>query len=104
MCLSTLETRVDYPKVHQVLLACHNAPYDGHFGGTKIAAKVLQSGYFWTYILKDANEIIKTFYIFQRIGNISMRKEMALTHILEIELSDVLDIDFMGPFPQSFVN
>lgn len=77
MCLSTLETRVDHPKVSQVLLACHNTPYDGHFGGTKIATKVLQSCYFWPYILNDANEVIKTSDIFQRKANISVRQEMA---------------------------
>ena len=29
---------------------------------------------------------------------------MSLTNILEIELFDVWGIDFMGPFPSSYVN
>ncbi|XP_073031225.1 uncharacterized protein [Primulina eburnea] len=35
------------------------------------------------------------------IGNISRRRELQLTNILEVELFDVWGIDFMGPFPFS---
>ncbi|XP_062114277.1 uncharacterized protein LOC133825335 [Humulus lupulus] len=40
----------------------------------------------------------------QRVGNISRRNEMPLTNILEVELFDVWEMDFMGPFPPSFGN
>ena len=36
------------------------------------------------------------------MGNLSNKVEMPLTNILEIELFDVWDIDFMGPFHNSF--
>lgn len=78
-----------YPKARYVLLVFHNSPYDGHLKGTIIATKVLQSGYFWTSLFKDANELFKTCDRCQRIGNISMRQEIPLTNILEIELFDV---------------
>ena len=38
------------------------------------------------------------------VGRISKRNMMPLTPILEIELFDVWDIDFMGPFSSSFEN
>ncbi|XP_062080955.1 uncharacterized protein LOC133785755 [Humulus lupulus] len=40
----------------------------------------------------------------QRTGNISRRNEKPLNVILEVELFDVLGIDFMGPFPPSYNN
>lgn len=86
------------------MTAYHYAPYGGHFGGTRAAAKVIQSGYFWPYLFKDTNELVKACDRCQREGNVSMRQEMLLTKILEIELFDVWGIDLVGPFPQSFGN
>ena len=40
----------------------------------------------------------------QRTGNIGRRNEMSLTNIMEVELFDVWDVDFMGPFSSSFGN
>ena len=34
-------------------------------------------------------------------GDISKKKEMPMTTIVEVELFDVWGIDFMGPFPPS---
>ena len=33
---------------------CHNSPCGGHYGGDKTVAKVLQSGFFWLTLFKDA--------------------------------------------------
>ncbi|KAL4388382.1 hypothetical protein GQ457_09G019490 [Hibiscus cannabinus] len=63
-----------------ILEQCHSAPYGGHFGGNRTAAKM------------------------PKTGNISKRNEMPLQNILEVELFDVWGIDFMGPFPSSFGN
>ena len=41
-------------ETHSILRSCHEAPYGGHFGGQRTAAKVLQSGYFWPTLFKDA--------------------------------------------------
>ncbi|XP_024010276.1 uncharacterized protein LOC112085302 [Eutrema salsugineum] len=40
----------------------------------------------------------------QQQGNISRRNEMPKNFILEVEVFDVWDIDFMGPFPSSYGN
>lgn len=31
---------------------CHSSPYEGHFGPTYTAAKVLQSGFYWPILFK----------------------------------------------------
>ncbi|KAE8694437.1 hypothetical protein F3Y22_tig00110783pilonHSYRG00231 [Hibiscus syriacus] len=68
-------------------------PYElnsqGHFGGSRTAAKVLQSGFYWPSLFKDAHAFYKACDRCQRTGNISRRHEMPLQNILEIELFDV---------------
>ncbi|KAM6594465.1 hypothetical protein CsatA_002168 [Cannabis sativa] len=95
---------VPMSEVRSILEHCHSAPYGGHFGGQRTAAKVFQSGYYWPSIFKDAHAFVQQCDRCQRVGNISARNEMPLNCILEVELFDVWGIDFMGPFPQSFGN
>ncbi|XP_052297015.1 uncharacterized protein LOC127902226 [Citrus sinensis] len=59
--------------------SCHAATYGEHFGGHRTVAKVLQSGYYWPTIFKDAYEFSKCCDKCQRVGNISQRHEMPLT-------------------------
>ncbi|KAL4366469.1 hypothetical protein GQ457_05G021760 [Hibiscus cannabinus] len=94
------------PKEEQqtILEQCHSAPYGGHFGGNRTAAKVLQSGFYWPTLHKDAQLFCQQCDRCQRTGNISKRNEMPLQNILEVELFDDWGIDFMGPFPSSFGN
>ncbi|KAL4354091.1 hypothetical protein GQ457_06G017630 [Hibiscus cannabinus] len=87
-----------------ILEQCHSAPYGGHFGGNRTAAKVLQSGFYWPTLHKDAQLFCQQCDRCQRTRNISKRNEMPLQNILEVELFDVWGIDFMGPFPSSFGN
>ncbi|RVW71874.1 Retrovirus-related Pol polyprotein from transposon opus [Vitis vinifera] len=61
-----------------ILSHCHENACGGHFASQKTAMKVLQSGFTWPSLFKDA-------------------------HIM-FELFDVWGIDFMGPFPMSFGN
>ena len=74
----------------------------GHFGVTRTATKVLQSGFFWPSIFRDSYILVKTCDRCQRMGNISRHQELSLKNILEVELFDVWGIDFIGPFPPSF--
>ncbi|KAL4325134.1 hypothetical protein GQ457_11G027160 [Hibiscus cannabinus] len=87
-----------------ILEQCHSAPYGGHFGGNRTAAKVLQSRFYWPTLHKDAQLFCQQCDRCQRTWNISKRNEMPLQNILEVELFDVWGIDFMGPFPSSFGN
>ncbi|XP_061351444.1 uncharacterized protein LOC133296465, partial [Gastrolobium bilobum] len=91
-------------EVPDILWHCYASDYGGHFGGNKTAQKLLQSGYYWLTIFKDAREFVEKCDKCQRTGNISRKDEMPLNCILEVELFDVWGIDFMGPFPKSYSN
>jgi hypothetical protein len=91
-------------EMEQILEQCHSSPYGGHFGAVKTASKVLQSGFYWPTLFKDAHTLVSKCDRCQRSGNISNRNEMPLNSILEVEIFDVWGIDFMGPFPSSFSN
>ncbi|KAK8704741.1 hypothetical protein V6N13_048355 [Hibiscus sabdariffa] len=84
-----------------ILFHCHTSTCGGHFGGARNAAKVLQSGFYWPTLFKDAHNYYKACDRCQRTGNISRRNEMPLQCILEVELFDVWGIYFMGPFLSS---
>ena len=42
-------------EMHSILNHCHTLPCGGHFGGQRTAAKVLQSGFYWPSLFKDAH-------------------------------------------------
>lgn len=70
-CVDQLQKRcIDQPEVCRVLSVCHDAPYEGHFRGTKIAAKASQSCYFCLLLFKDANELVKACDRCKIVGNI----------------------------------
>ena len=83
---------------------CHSLDVGGHFGVSKTASKVLQYGFWWPTLFKDAREYVLTCDRCQRMGNISKKHEMPLKGILEVEIFDVWEIDFMGPYPSSLGN
>ena len=87
-----------------ILNHCHTLPCGGHFGGQRTAAKVLQSGFYWPTLFKDAHQFVSTCDKCQRMGNISRKDEPPMHPILEVELFDLWGIDFMGPFPPSYNN
>ena len=92
---------VPYEEVPSILFHCHSSAYGGHASSSKTAAKVLQAGFFWPTIFKDAHAFVLSCDQCQRTGNISKRNEMPQQPILEVELFDVWGVDFMGPFPAS---
>ncbi|KAG8501049.1 hypothetical protein CXB51_003148 [Gossypium anomalum] len=55
----------------------------GHFRRTRTAAKVLQAGFFWPTLFKDAYAYVKSCDQCQRIGNITSKNEMPRTNIIE---------------------
>ena len=96
-CVTTEESK-------DILWHCHNSPYGGHYSGLRTATKVLQSGFYWPSLFKDAHEHSKSCDQCQRSGGIGKRDEMPLTNMLEVEVFDCWGIDFVGPFPPSFSN
>ncbi|KAG7564179.1 Reverse transcriptase domain [Arabidopsis suecica] len=91
-------------EVEDILLHCHGSAYGGHFATFKTVSKVLQAGFLWPTMFKDAQQFISRCDSCQRKGNISRRNEMPQNPILEVEIFDVWGIDFMGPFPSSYGN
>ena len=87
---------------HEHILAmCHSSLCGGHFASRKTGAKVLQSSFYWPTLLKDAIKYCKECLKCQSALKISKRDEMPLQTILEVEMFDLWEIDFMGPFPPS---
>ena len=76
-----------------ILWHCHNSPYGGHFNGQRAAAKVLQSGFYWPTLFKDAHEHVHKCDSCQRTEAITRRHEMPLQNIQEIEIFDCWGID-----------
>lgn len=67
-----------------ILEACHSSPVGGHHRGTHKAHKILQYGYNWPTIYKDAHDYASTYDQCQCKGNISRLHELPMTLILEV--------------------
>ncbi|RVW66571.1 Retrovirus-related Pol polyprotein from transposon 17.6 [Vitis vinifera] len=82
-----------------ILSHCHENACGGHFASQKTAMKVLQSGFTWPSLFKDAHIMCRNCDRCQRLGKLTKRNQMPMNPILIVELFDVWGIDFMGPFP-----
>ena len=85
-----------------ILSHCHESACGGHFDSQKTAMKVLQSGFYWPSLFKEAHQVCRVCDRCQRLGKFSRRHMMPLDLILVVELFDVWGIDFMAPFPTSY--
>ncbi|GJY39231.1 reverse transcriptase domain-containing protein [Tanacetum coccineum] len=91
---------VSGPETQTILDQCHHGPTVGHYGPNVTAKKVIDSGFYWPTIIKEAHTLVRLCEACQNTGNISKRDEMPLTNIQVCEIFDVWGIDFMGPFPK----
>ncbi|GJZ48265.1 reverse transcriptase domain-containing protein [Tanacetum coccineum] len=82
------------PETQTILDQCHHRPTGGHYGPNITAKKVLDSGFYWPTIIKEAHTLVRLCEACQKIRNISKRDEMLLNNIQ--------GIDFMRPFPKSY--
>ena len=64
--------------------------------------KVLQFGFYWPSLFKEAHQMCRVCGRCQRLRKLSCRHMMPLNPILVVDLFDVWGIDFMGPFPTSY--
>ncbi|KAM2933093.1 hypothetical protein FF1_041090 [Malus domestica] len=102
-CLDQIVRRcVHDSEFRSILSFCHTYACGGHFGTQRTALKVLQCGFYWPNIFKDARTFCLTCDKCQRMGNIGVRDQMPQVSILNVEIFDVWGIDFMGPFPSSY--
>ncbi|PIN00391.1 hypothetical protein CDL12_27103 [Handroanthus impetiginosus] len=61
----------------------------------RTAAKILQLGFYWPNLFKDAYSFVANCDRCQRIGNISKKHKMPLNTILKAKLFDIWGIDFV---------
>ena len=47
-------------EMNSILNYYHTLPCGGHFGGQRTAAKVLQSGFYWPTLFKNAHQLVST--------------------------------------------
>ncbi|GJR60359.1 reverse transcriptase domain-containing protein [Tanacetum coccineum] len=94
-CISGPETRT-------ILDQCHHGPTGGHYGPNITAKKVLDSGFYWPTIIKEAHTLVRLCEACQKTRNISKRDEMPLNNIQVCKIFNIWGIDFMGPFPKSY--
>ncbi|CAN6583472.1 unnamed protein product [Malus baccata var. baccata] len=86
---------------HSILTFCHTYACEGHFGTQRTTHKVLECGFYWPTIFRDARAFCITCDRCQRMGNITSKDQMPQHPIYSVEIFDVWGIDFMGPFPSS---
>ncbi|RDX66670.1 hypothetical protein CR513_54536, partial [Mucuna pruriens] len=87
-------------KIKSVLHFCHSASRGDHCGSTRTARKLLDYGFYWLTIFKDAHQFVFACKRCQKVVMaISRRHEMPQQPILFCEIFYVWGIDFMGTFP-----
>nr|GEV18777.1 reverse transcriptase domain-containing protein [Tanacetum cinerariifolium] len=90
------------PETRTILDQCHHGPTGGHYEPNITAKKVLDSGFYWPTIIKEAHTLVCLCKACQKIGNISKRNEMPLNNIQVCKIFNIRGIDFMGPFSKSY--
>ncbi|GJZ59267.1 reverse transcriptase domain-containing protein [Tanacetum coccineum] len=98
---SMIRCCVSGPETQTILDQCHYGPIGGHYGPNVTTKKVLDLGFYWPTIIKEAHTLVRLCEACQKTGNISKRDEMPLTNIQVCEIFYIWVINFMGPFPKS---
>nr|GEX62668.1 reverse transcriptase domain-containing protein [Tanacetum cinerariifolium] len=100
--ISKLPPPTNIKETRTILDQCHHGPTGGHYRPNVTAKKVLDSGFYWPTIIKEAHTLVRLSEALKKMGNISKRDEIPLTNIQVCEIFDVWGIDFMGPFSKSY--
>lgn len=84
-------------EIFDILKVWHDGPCGEHFADRKTGHKVLQIGYYWPTIFKDAKKFIQACDSCQRAGHPGHSNEMPLNPQLVIEPFERWALDFVGP-------
>ncbi|XP_020208815.1 uncharacterized protein LOC109793756 [Cajanus cajan] len=77
-----LRSCVSGAEIRDILWHCHNSLYGGHYNGERTTTKVLQSGFYWPNLFKDAYEHCKRFdYVSKWVEASAVQKADAKTVI-----------------------
>ena len=91
-------------EAQSILWHCYSSPHGSRQNRDRTTTKVLQAGFFWPSIFKDAHDYVCHCDKCQRIEGISRRSEMPLQNIMEVEIFDCWGIDFLGPILSLYGN
>ncbi|GKB91133.1 reverse transcriptase domain-containing protein [Tanacetum coccineum] len=72
---------VSGPETRTILDQCHHGPTGGHYGPNITAKNVLDLGFYWPTIIKEAHTLVHLCEACQKTRNISKRDEMPLNNI-----------------------
>ncbi|XP_016731783.1 uncharacterized protein [Gossypium hirsutum] len=50
-------------EIDEIFYHCQSSPNGGHFGGSCTAMKILQVGFFWPTVFKDAYIVVSVYYV-----------------------------------------
>ena len=84
--------------IYEVLKAAHDGPFGWNFVDKRTGHKVLQMGYFWPSIFRDAWNYVRRCDSCQCMGQPSRVDEMPLQAQAVLKPFEKWDIDFVGPF------
>lgn len=85
-------------EIFDILRACHNETSGVHFADCRNRHKVLQMGYYWPTIFKDAKKYVQACNNCQKMGRPCQSDEIPLQPELVIEPFERWALDFFGPF------
>ncbi|GJX08195.1 reverse transcriptase domain-containing protein [Tanacetum coccineum] len=77
------------PETRTILDQCHNGPTGGHYGPNTTAKKVLNSGFYWPTIIKEAHTLVRHCEACKKTRIISKLDEMPLKNIQVYEVFDI---------------
>ncbi|GKA29975.1 reverse transcriptase domain-containing protein [Tanacetum coccineum] len=97
----TVRRYVSGPETQTILDQCHHGLTGRHYGPNVTAKKVIDSGFYWPTIIKEAHTLVQLCKACQKMRNKSKRDEMPLNNIQVCEIFDIWGINFMGPFLKS---
>ena len=80
--------RIADHEVRSVLSFYHDQVW-GHFSGRKTTAKVLQYGFYWPTLFRDASEYCKSCPRCQQLGRLTKRDMMPQNPIIMVEIFNV---------------
>ena len=81
----------------EILKACHDEPFGGHFADKRMTYKILSLGYYWTSIFKDAKEYVRRCDSCQRVGKPTPSNEMLQQIQVFIKPFEKWALAFVGP-------
>jgi len=92
---------VQEDEIFYILKGFHDGPCGGHFFNQRTRHKVLQTGYYWATIFKDAKKFVKACDSCQRTRHPGQSDKMPLNPQLVIKPFKKWALDFVGPINPS---